>query len=362
MQRNDWIYGPLADLLVSPWHDKINKYRLRFHYCGEAEVDGHPCIKIRADIPVGENDRPHSSFVLFLATDRNDIPIKMEHYGGNFGYRPMPTGIGRCDDFREVAPGVWYPFRLTELAFDNWIPMAQGRILLNWRRDTTIESVTPTPRVDQAVFHDLIVPAGTKVQVLDEDRNYAGQFEQPQDGVAAISPARYLELLSQAEVQAEEQQALQRAIDALIGEPAPEFPQGGQWLNGKPLTWQALRGKVVILDFWAEWCGPCRNDLPQLSRLYQGRDSNGLTIMGVHPPGSEPQAIKKVMDEFHLDYPTCIDVPPREGVRAWGDLFGRFAVQAIPHAVAVDAKGTIVAGGRLQDVLAKASGLAKKGE
>jgi hypothetical protein len=203
MQREDWIYGPLADLLVSPWYDKINKYSLRFHYCGEAEVDGHPCIMVRGDLPVGGDiDRPHSSFVLFLATDRNDIPIKMEQYGGNFGYRPMPTGISRCSDFREIAPGTWYPFRVTELAFDNWIPQAQGRILINWRRDTTIESATPTARVDQARFHDVIVPAGTKVQVSDEDGKTVGEFEQPKDGVANIAPARYLELLSQAKAKA----------------------------------------------------------------------------------------------------------------------------------------------------------------
>jgi hypothetical protein len=90
------------------------------------------------------------------------------------------------------------------------------------------------------------------------------------------------------------------------------------------------------------------------------RGAKGLTVIGVHPPGSLPGATKKVIDEFHLDYPTCVDVPPKKGVKAWGDLFGRFAVQAIPHAVAVDAKGTIVASGRLQDVLAKASELVRK--
>ena len=40
--RDDWLYGPLADLLVSPWHDKINKYRLRFRYCGEEDLTATP--------------------------------------------------------------------------------------------------------------------------------------------------------------------------------------------------------------------------------------------------------------------------------------------------------------------------------
>jgi thiol-disulfide isomerase/thioredoxin len=360
MQRYDWIYGPLGDLLVSPWHDKTNKYRLKFRYCGEAEVDGHPCIKLRGDVMVRESDQPSSSVALFLAVDRNHIPIKLEHYGGNFGYSDMPAGVSRCDDLREIAPGTWYPFRVTEFSFDNWIPLAQGRILLNWRREYQIESVTISPKVDHALFHDVSVPEGTKVQVLDENRNHLGQYEQPQDGVAAVTLARYLELWNQASVRKEDEQTRQRAIEALIGQPAPAFPREATWLNSKPLTWQSLRGKVVILDFWAEWCGPCRNDLPQLRDLNEGRAANGLTVIGVHPPGSPREAINKLIDEFHLDYPTCVDVPPGKGIKAWGDLFGRFAVQAIPHAVAVDGKGTIVACGRLQDVLAKAGELIRK--
>ena len=198
MQRDDWIYGPLADLLVSGWYDKINKYRLRFRYCGEGEFEGHHCIKLRGDVLIGERVQPHNSIVLFLATDRNLIPIKIEDYGGNFVYNAMPTAVSRCDDFREIAPGTWYPFRVTEVAFDNGVPTAQGRVLLNWRRAYQIKSVTPSPEVPNALFHDVIVPRGTKVQVYDEDRNDLGEYEQLQDGVAEVTPARYLELWSQA--------------------------------------------------------------------------------------------------------------------------------------------------------------------
>ena len=118
----------------------------------------------------------------------------------------------------------------------------------------------------------------------------------------------------------------------------------------------------MILSFWAEWCGPCRNEMPQLRVLDEGSDLNGLTVIGIHPPGSPLEDIRKVMEEFQLGYPTCIDIAPRADVKAWGDLFGQFAVRSLPHAVAVDRQGTILACGRLQDVIVAAFKAAKNSD
>ena len=71
-----------------------------------------------------------------------------------------------------------------------------------------------------------------------------------------------------------------------------------------------VRGKVVILEFWAEWSEACRSKLQKLKVVHDARDSNGLTVIGLHPPGSPPQLIKKVIDELHLDFPTSSTCRP----------------------------------------------------
>lgn len=86
----------------------------------------------------------------------------------------------------------------------------------------------------------------------------------------------------------------------LEGKPAPEIVDVVEWKNGPPVKLSELRGKVVILEFWGWWCGPCvYSGIPELFKLQDEFANEDLAIIGIHTPYGEDDEVTsiKAMDE-----------------------------------------------------------------
>jgi thiol-disulfide isomerase/thioredoxin len=114
-------------------------------------------------------------------------------------------------------------------------------------------------------------------------------------------------------------------------DPAPDFKLAG--LDGKPLTLADSRDKVVLLNFWATWCGPCRAEIPDLVEL-QNKYKDRLQIIGLVVDADDPDAVKKFVEESGVNYPVAL---------ASTDIRMQYGgIAALPTSFVLDGQGRVV--------------------
>jgi hypothetical protein len=101
---------------------------------------------------------------------------------------------------------------------------------------------------------------------------------------------------------------------------------------------------------------------PLFFGLHAKREENGITIIGIHPAGANRGAIDKLLKDFKMEYPVCVDVKMDEDVHAWGEMYGAYHVDYIPYSVVVDGAGIVRGHGSLGEVLEIARKLAEPKE
>lgn len=113
-------------------------------------------------------------------------------------------------------------------------------------------------------------------------------------------------------------------------EPAPDFTLKTN--TGENLRLAEQRGKVVMINFWATWCAPCRQEMPFLDELYQRYERAGFTLFGVNVE-QDNSAAQRFLEEIEVSFPILFD-PTSDVSRA-------YQVSAMPTTVMVDRDGQV---------------------
>jgi thiol-disulfide isomerase/thioredoxin len=123
-----------------------------------------------------------------------------------------------------------------------------------------------------------------------------------------------------------------------IGDPAPKL-QVSQWVQGDPVK-EFERDKAYIVEFWATWCGPCRESIPHLNEIHKKYKDKGLVVIGQNVSERDQKLVapfvKKMGDQ--MTYRVALDTKDDKMNETWMDASGQ---EGIPTAFVVDKKGIL---------------------
>ncbi|HBG08105.1 MAG: thioredoxin [Geobacteraceae bacterium GWC2_58_44] len=123
-----------------------------------------------------------------------------------------------------------------------------------------------------------------------------------------------------------------REAPVVEGKPAPDFTLND--LSGRPVQLSSLKGKVVLLNFWATWCPPCREEIPSMVRLNQAMQGKPFQMLAVSIDEGGRDAVQAFFAKGGVSLPTLLDTD--------GTVARRYGTTGVPETFVIDAKGVIM--------------------
>lgn len=138
--------------------------------------------------------------------------------------------------------------------------------------------------------------------------------------------------LSQPDLQAAQPQ---KEMTHMHGKVASEFTLKN--LEGETVTLADFEGKVVLLNFWATWCGPCRHEIPDFVELMETKDTDEFVIVGITVQSGSPEQIQQFANNMKINYPILHG--ENNDIMGLANDYGKVSV--IPTTFLIDKEGTI---------------------
>jgi len=203
---------------------------------------------------------------------------------------------------------------------------------------STLSRVNLDPAVQKNYLDKVIagVPSGGSAHLFAL-MGVINALQTQKQGNFAIYAKQFIEVYGNAypELAAAYQKSVDASAAFTIGGEAPNFSQ--ETPEGEQLSLRDLRGKVLLIDFWASWCGPCRRENPNVVRMYQKYKDQGFEILGVSLDSNRDRWLGAIA----ADGLTWYQVSDLKG---WQNAVAKqYGVSAIPHTVLLDAEGRIIA-------------------
>ncbi len=141
-------------------------------------------------------------------------------------------------------------------------------------------------------------------------------------GILLVALLLYFALFSQTQVS--------KTAGVSVGKPAPNFTL--RTLEGKEVSLSDLRGKIVLVNFWATWCPPCREEMPLFEEVYRKYKDKGFEILAVSTDTSA-EAVRKFVKEFKVSFPVLMDD---------GKVSTSYGIQGLPTSFLIDREGKVI--------------------
>ena len=189
-------------------------------------------------------------------------------------------------------------------------------------------------------------------QVFDNTDKAIQIIEQLKKDFPETEPGKNADEMIKGIKQQEESKKIQRAL--VEGSKFPDFDEKD--LAGNPLSIAQYKGKVVLVDFWATWCGPCVAELPNVLKAYEAHHSAGFEIIGISLDEQE-QKLKDFIKAKNMPWAQYFDG------KGWkSKMAGKYGVNSIPATYLLDGEGKIIGKNLRGESLEKAvaAALAKK--
>jgi peroxiredoxin len=179
----------------------------------------------------------------------------------------------------------------------------------------------------------LLMKAMLYIQILDDEAKGLPLLTQLKKDFPDTKPAQVVDNIISGMEKQRASKEIQRKL--AVGAKFPDFDEKD--LAGKPLSIARFKGKVVLVDFWATWCGPCIGELPNVLKAYEKYHGKGFEIVGISLD-SDRAKLDKFITDRKMTWPQYFD-----GQGWQTKLAGVYGVNSIPATYLLDGEGKIIA-------------------